>query len=558
MQTALHIYALTRELNDNLIGAMFFGTEFYKKEREAYIFFDTGDRKLALGLSYHPVGYGAFLIPRSKINIDTTEKPWPFFQQADKGIVKSITQIELDRLIRIELEKDNSTFFIIIEVIGPNGNLLLLDESEKILATLRHKKYNSSEKYAIPSGSSKLNPFELNPEQLALSAENEGQARIDNFLRKNIGGCDEYLAREILTRSKISTDCPVGKIENEQWISIAGEMAKIAAGFDVYDNGILYDTPDGPKAYPFNLISFSGGHHKYKTLSLAIYELIKRTRVIKTEKNEKEMILEAVTRLVKKLEKKGQKIEEDIAHSDRFEEYRRAAELLKYNLPHIKKGKREIELEDIYNSPGSKIKISLDPSLSPAENAESYFRKYRKAKDGLELLARRRDITGREIASARKMLEELEDNYDQAFLKYDTEIKELLPKEATEKKVAPRLPYKEYILVSGVTIFIGRDGADNDNTTFGHAKPYELWFHAAQCPGSHVVMKFPDKNFKPSKAEIAETAAIAAYHSKARNSKTVPVIYTERRYVRKPRRAKPGLVTVEREKMVMVEPKRAE
>ena len=69
------------------------------------------------------------------------------------------------------------------------------------------------------------------------------------------------------------------------------------------------------------------------------------------------------------------------------------------------------------------------------------------------------------------------------------------------------------------------------------------------------MMKFPDKNFKPSKAEIAETAAIAAYHSKARHSKTVPVIYTERKYVHKPRKAKPGLVTVEREKMVMVEPK---
>ncbi len=71
-------------------------------------------------------------------------------------------------------------------------------------------------------------------------------------------------------------------------------------------------------------------------------------------------------------------------------------------------------------------------------------------------------------------------------------------------------------------------------------------------------MKFPDKSFVPSKAEIAEAAAVTAYHSKARNSKTVPVIYTERKYVRKPRKAKPGLVLVEREKMIMVEPKKLE
>jgi predicted ribosome quality control (RQC) complex YloA/Tae2 family protein len=107
-------------------------------------------------------------------------------------------------------------------------------------------------------------------------------------------------------------------------------------------------------------------------------------------------------------------------------------------------------------------------------------------------------------------------------------------------------------------VFIGREGADNDRTTFEFAKPYELWFHAQQCPGSHVVMKFPNKSFKPSKAEIEETASYAAWHSKARNDSLVPVIYAERKYVRKPRKAKPGLVTVEREKSVMVEPKQPE
>ena len=105
-----------------------------------------------------------------------------------------------------------------------------------------------------------------------------------------------------------------------------------------------------------------------------------------------------------------------------------------------------------------------------------------------------------------------------------------------------------------MTIFVGRDGSDNDRTTFDFAKPYELWFHTQQCPGSHVVMKFPNKSFEPSKREIEEAAAIAAFHSKARNDTLVPVVYTERRYIRKPRKAKPGLVTVEREKSIMVVP----
>jgi len=121
-----------------------------------------------------------------------------------------------------------------------------------------------------------------------------------------------------------------------------------------------------------------------------------------------------------------------------------------------------------------------------------------------------------------------------------------------------RLPYREHTLSTGLRIFIGRQGADNDRTTFEFARPYELWFHTQQCPGSHVVIKFPNKSFVPTQREIEETAAIAAWHSKAKNDSLVPVIYTEKKYVRKPRNAKPGLVTVEREKSVMVAPLKPE
>jgi predicted ribosome quality control (RQC) complex YloA/Tae2 family protein len=132
----------------------------------------------------------------------------------------------------------------------------------------------------------------------------------------------------------------------------------------------------------------------------------------------------------------------------------------------------------------------------------------------------------------------------------------LLPKAAAGRPATTeRLPYREFRLSTGLRLLVGRDGVDNDRTTFDHAKPYELWFHAQQCPGSHVVLKFPHKSFEPSRAEIEEAAAAAAYHSKARRDSLVAVVYTERRHVRKPRKAKPGLVTVQREKSVMVTPR---
>ncbi|UCE25102.1 MAG: DUF814 domain-containing protein, partial [Candidatus Zixiibacteriota bacterium] len=159
-----------------------------------------------------------------------------------------------------------------------------------------------------------------------------------------------------------------------------------------------------------------------------------------------------------------------------------------------------------------------------------------------------------ELGGLTAIQNDLEQNFDSARQKYEPEIMSLLPGERAEREVAPRLPYRPYVLSSGLTIFVGRDGADNDRTTFEFARPYELWFHTQQCAGSHVVMKYPNKSFEPSRREIEETAAIAAYFSKARKDSLVPVVYTQRKYVRKPRRAKPGLVLVEREKSVMVEP----
>ena len=143
MQTALHIYALVEELKETLIDGRFVASEFYRKEREAYLLFKAKKGTVALGLAYHPTGFGTFVIPRSKISVKTKEKPWPFFQGAYESEIDSIKQIELDRIIKINLKNKSENYSIIIEAIGPNGNLWLLDNKSYIQATLRNKKYDT-------------------------------------------------------------------------------------------------------------------------------------------------------------------------------------------------------------------------------------------------------------------------------------------------------------------------------------------------------------------------------------------------------------------------------
>ncbi|MBN2227163.1 MAG: NFACT family protein [candidate division Zixibacteria bacterium] len=557
MQTALHIYALTAEMKNLLVGATFTSTEFYKKEREAYLFFKAGKGHQAFGFAYHPVGFGAFMIPRGKMRIETKEKPWPFFQPSLGGIVTEIRQYDLDRIVRIEIEKDKARFAIVLEALGPNGNIWLVGENDVILATLRNKKYDSGQSYEPPPPIDKLNPLTITNDDILKISASESDVRLDAFLRKHVLGLDAALIDEIIERAELDEDMAMDGLDEIAIDRLTIAIRGIALQFANYDTAYVYRLHTGQVVYPCKLKSIDREPEKYKGLSIGVFAAIRDNRNFREEVSQKQMVLDAVARYVKKQKRKLAKIESDLDNADNFDSYRKTAELIKINIPNLKKGMETAKLDDVYDEDKT-ITVKLDPALTPSENADDYFKKYRKAKDGLALLKRRQEITAKELASVETMHAELTADFESASERYSSEIAELLPSTVTKRDTAPRLPYRAYTLESGVTIYIGRDGEDNDRTTFAHAKPYELWFHASQCPGSHVVMKFPDKNFEPSKAEILETAAIAAYHSKARNSKTVPVIYTERKYVRKPRKAKPGLVTVEREKLVMVEPKKPE
>jgi predicted ribosome quality control (RQC) complex YloA/Tae2 family protein len=553
MQTSLHIYSLVRELNDSIKGAVFRGTEFYKKEREAYLFFKGKKGLFALGLVYHPHAFGTFLIPRGKIKIETTEKPWPFFQPAYASTVQSIEQFDLDRIFKINLAGKESNFSIIVESIGPNGNFWLLDKSDKISATLRNKKYDSTEVYHPPPVPDKINPLHIELWHLIEIISDSSQS-LDNILRKNILGLDKLLVEEIIYRAGLDPDMAGEELDSEHISTILSTINNITGAFDDYNCGYWYAHQSGNFAYPLKLRTIDDSPNKCKTLSLAVYDAIRSKRIAKSEVDEKADVLKAVERFVKKLKRKVEGIKKDYETAHDFEQYKKYAELIKIFPSQVKKGMEFVELNDVFTENGGRIIIELDPSLPPMQNAEIFFKKYRKGKDALALLERRLEVSQKELQSVLSMQDELDRDFDTAVKQYEPEIAGIMPKEAESRTVAVRLPYKEMALSTGVRIFVGRDGADNDSTTFNHAKPYELWFHASQCPGSHVVMKFPDKSFVPSKGEIAEAAAVAAYFSKAKNSKTVPVIYTQKKYVRKPHKAKPGLVTVEREKMVMVEP----
>jgi len=556
MQTTLHITALVAELREEIVGGTVTAAEFYKKERTAYFFIKKGRSHRALGFSYHPTGFGTFVVPASKVRIDTREKPWPVFK-LEGAIVTQVKQLGFDRIFEACMSKDEQITSIVVEALGPNGNIWLLDASHTKLATLRKRTFTEGDTYKTPPTPDKLSPRELSVVRLKDRLEKEDKASLSivAFIKRNILGFDRTLAEEVVMRSGIgpAERCSLNDNSLE---SIITSINTIVARFERPGAGYLYDLTDGVAVYPFKLSSVEQQSQRFKSLSLAVLAMIGARRIQVETADEQKAIKEATKRAVKRLERRLTKIDKDIKEASGYEQYKRMGELLQINFGKIKKGMEEITLEDIYTEAHHELVVPLDPALSPAENVKVYFKKYRKGRQGLRLLQRRLLVTKKELARLSTIQSELEDNFESACARYGQEIRSLLPGEAARREVQPRFPYREYTLTTGVRIFVGRGGSDNDRTTFEFARPYELWFHTQQCAGSHVVMKFPNKSFEPSKAEIEEAAAVAAYHSKAGSDSLVPVIYTQRRYIHKPRKAKPGLVTVEREKSIMVAPQK--
>ena len=554
MQTALHIVSLVDELRREIVGGEIVSTEFYKKRRAAYFFVRKDKTTHALGFVFHPAGWGTFCVPAGKVRIDSPEKPWPIFG-LDGAKVGGVVMEDIDRIFELHVEQNGETKRVVFEVLGPNGNLWLLNNDGGRMATLRNKPFEQGERYESTPAGERLDPFETTTEQLAETATEEDNIALVTFLKKNLAGFNETLAREVISRAAVEPHS-LSDVTPDHWTELARHIRQVASFFRSPDKGYLHPLRGGIEVYPFKLKAVEIEPEKFKTLSLAILELTQRRQTANVEEDREKLITQAVSRAVKRLQRRIANIEEDLSTAADFETYKRYGELLQINMTTIKKGMDALTLDDIYYDPPQRVTIPLDPAMSPSENIDDYFKRHRKGREGLELLQRRLEITRDELAELEQMQGALNNDFDSAEQQYQSELQSLLPREKEKQDSAPRLPYKEMTLSTGLTIFVGRDGSDNDRTTFEFARPHEFWFHTQQCPGSHVVMKFPNKKFEPSKREIEETAAIAAWHSKARNDSLVPVIYTERRYVRKPRKAKPGLVTVEREKSVMVVPKK--
>ncbi|MGE0771738.1 MAG: NFACT RNA binding domain-containing protein [Cyclobacteriaceae bacterium] len=280
----------------------------------------------------------------------------------------------------------------------------------------------------------------------------------------------------------------------------------------------------------------------------AITEFFQRTISLTSVDRERSAVIKSIQNKISSARKYIEKNSAQLARVENDQHFKSWADLIMANLHLLKGGAPEVTLTDFTNSAQPAVTIKMDPKLSPQKNAEAY---YRKAKNqGIEIEKLREGLTRKneEMAALQATLKEAENANSL------TQLRKLASEHTTQTQAQrERLPFHE-VSFNGFQIWIGKSAADNDELTLKHSHKEDLWLHAKDVAGSHVLVKHQSGKIFP-KDVVERAAALAAWHSKRKTEGLVPVAYTAKKFVRKRKGDPPGSVVVEREKVILVEPK---
>lgn len=291
------------------------------------------------------------------------------------------------------------------------------------------------------------------------------------------------------------------------------------------------------------------------SLSAAAGRVVYHLRKQRERTYESERILSTARSMRGRLKRRLRKLQEDARQQQDHAIWQENADWLTAKLGQIQQGETSL----IVPTADGTREVELDPSMPPSRLAKRWYHKARRLRRGLDITRRQLEEAEQELARIDAALsaaraEDPSTPEDSAAWEELQKLTTTAMAGSKRSKTEARLPFRRFRSPGGLAVWVGRNNKENDELTLHHAHKRDLWFHAQQTPGSHVVLRSHALSQAPAKADIIAAAAVAAFFSKARHSSKVPVIYTEARYVRKPRKAPPGQVLVEREKSVMVAP----
>lgn len=379
-----------------------------------------------------------------------------------------------------------------------------------------------------------------------------------------------FLLREIAYTSAINVDHIVGPGEAEQPANEDGEWADHAYAryMALRDRASgradhLLDRSWGPQPYvsglgesdatPVGSImdGFETAFDHWRHAAAGAGDHAPIARAATAAEPELGALLAALEARLAKSERRLGSLRRELEKGPHPEALRAIGNLLLARISDVPRGARSVTLTDF---DGSEREIELDPQREPAENASGYYERAARRERAEQALPSRLSDLEAEIERLGEAIEALPERgpSEEAWALAGGRPED--PTATPEGAEPPRLPYRRLVTSGGLELRIGRGSRDNDELTFRHSAPDDVWLHARQSPGAHVILRWGRRDENPPQRDLIEAAIAAAVNSEARHSRTVAVDWTRRKHVRKPRKAPPGTVVPDRVKTLFVEP----
>lgn len=450
----------------------------------------------------------------------------------ERGIITNIKQYQNDRIIMFEVNTfnelgDNVNYHLIIELMGRNSNVILIDENNKIIDAIRKlPPSDATSRYIIPKASyelpiqeNKVNPFTDNT---------------DNVLLDNIQGLAKNIEKEIV------------EYYHGEILAFLSKKVKPT----IYQNGNKFDY------YCFDLNSYQMINNNFVTLSEMLDYYYNQYK--KTINYSNSDLIKQVKRLITHQKTKLNNLNDDLLKAKDNIKFKDLGILLQTNLYNVKKGMSSITVTNFLGS-NEELTISLNPELDPSKNLKQIFTKGKKASNALIEVQKQIDKVTSEISylediqsmiefSTATELEEIKLDLFSNSEQYKNKVKKLAKK---NKKLEI-----QHFTFQDVTIYIGKNNLQNDYLTNKLARNNDYWFHVKDSSGAHVIVSVPGNasDYQMNEETIRLAANLSAYYSKYSSSSSVPVDYTKVKYLKKIPGMKGYHITYTNQKTIYIDP----
>ncbi|MBH8603128.1 NFACT family protein [Thermoactinomyces sp. CICC 10522] len=549
--------AVVHELNQVLSGGRI--TKIYQPaDLELILHIRSQGKNHQLLLSAHP----AFArVQLTKAKADNPSEP-PMFcmllrKHAEGGIIESIHQVGMERIIQIDFRTrdelgDVVKRRLVMEIMGRHSNIILLDPEKNVVfdgirrvshAISKYRQIYPGVPYLEPPSQGKRNPLTADKNTFISGFDYNG-GRLDKQIVARFTGISPLLAKEIVEQTGPGS-------RDQLWETFSSYMER-AREHDF--RPVIIKAKQKSYFYVWPLSHLDGEIQSFPSISECLehfyYGKAQRDRI-------RQQTHDLMRKLKNEIEKNTKKIEilqNEINQADKADQYRMFGELVTASLYQIKRGDTEVKTINYFDPETPEVTIPLDPTLSPPENAQRYFKKYNKLKAAKKWNTEQIEKAKEENLYLESVLVQLEN----CSLREVEQIRDELAEQGWLKRQSNKRERKrkdvpaplKVISGDGTVILVGKNNKQNDYLTHQLASSTDTWLHTKEIPGSHVVIR----SKQVTDQTLLEAAMLAAYFSKGRESSRVPVDYTLIKHVKKPSGARPGFVTYENQKTLYVTP----